>query len=181
MARSSLSFRWRWQRRLRALGWTAVLLAMLLGLWLVTRPPPSSGAMLFAADGDSLVIRVAGSSRGVRLIGIDAPERGQRCRDARGAAWDCGRAATAALRALVPQDAPLTCHSSGTDRFDRALSVCLTADGRDVAAQLVAGGWAIATTETYLVEEAEARAARRGLWAGDFETPAEWRAAHPRK
>jgi endonuclease YncB( thermonuclease family) len=28
--------------------------------------------------------------------------------------------------------------------------------------------------------QAEARAAGRGLWAGDFENPARWRREHPR-
>jgi endonuclease YncB( thermonuclease family) len=31
----------------------------------------------------------------------------------------------------------------------------------------------------YASAEREARQARRGLWAGSFEQPAEWRRAHP--
>lgn len=181
MSGSTLPFRLRWRRRWRATAWTLVLLAMLLGLWALNRPVPSDGTMLYASDGDSLVMAVAGEPRAVRLMGIDAPERGQSCLDARHRSWDCGAAATAALRQLAGRGAALRCAVSGKDRFNRTLSHCQLADKRDVAGLLVKGGWAIATTEEYLVEEAAARAARLGIWAGEFQSPAEWRAAHPRK
>ena len=49
-------------------------------------------------DGDTLDI----SGVRVRLEGIDAPERGQRCnRSWLGLTWRCGRAATRALRTLI--------------------------------------------------------------------------------
>ncbi len=180
MARPALPFWLRWRRRLRSFAWTLLLVMMLALLWWANRPPPLAGAMLYASDGDSLVMVVAGERRAVRLVGIDAPERGQSCRTALGQSWDCGAAATGALRQMVPRGAMLDCQSRGQDRFDRALSRCTLPGGSDIAARLVNGGWAIATTEDYLIEEAAARAARRGLWAGRFDPPAAWRAAHPR-
>lgn len=170
-----------WRPRLRALGWTLILVAMLAALWLVQRRPLQEGRMVFASDGDSFTIRVDGEARPIRLLGIDAPELAQACQDARGQPWRCGSRARDALTALAPRGATIACRSEGKDRYERALSRCALADGRDLAAQLVRGGSAVATTEDYLVEQDLARAQKRGLWQGSFLTPAEWRAANPRK
>lgn len=171
----------RWRPRLRAFGWTLLLLGTLGGLWLVQRPPLHEGRMAFASDGDSFTIRIDGGQRAIRLLGIDAPELRQTCRTAHGLSYPCGTRARDALAALAARRASIACRSEGQDRFDRALSRCALADGRDLAAQMVAQGWAIATTEDYLVEQDRARDLRIGLWQGEFLTPAEWRAANPRK
>jgi endonuclease YncB( thermonuclease family) len=170
-----------WRARLRAFGWTLLLFALLAALWLVQRPPLSDGQMVFASDGDSFTVMIDGDRRNIRLLGIDAPELAQNCRDARGRDWPCGRQARDVLAALAPRGAALACRSEGKDRFDRDLSRCALADGRDLAAQLVRGGWAVATTEDYLVEQDLARTRKLGLWQGEFLTPTEWRAANPRK
>jgi endonuclease YncB( thermonuclease family) len=170
----------RWLPRLRGFGWTLVLLALLAALWLVNRPPLHEGRMAFASDGDSFTLAIDGERRPVRLLGLDAPELHQICQDRRGGRYPCGARARDALAGLAPRGALLACRSEGQDRFDRALSRCTLADGRDLAATLVRGGWAVATTEDYLVEQDLARAAKLGLWQGEFLTPAEWRAANPR-
>lgn len=41
-------------------------------------------------------------------------------------------------------------------------------------------GWAVATSDAYMVEEAEAQAKRRGIWQDDFIRPEDWRATHER-
>lgn len=41
-------------------------------------------------------------------------------------------------------------------------------------------GWAVATSDAYMVDETEAQAQRRGIWHGDFVRPADWRAAQGR-
>lgn len=142
-----------WRARLRAFGWTLLLFAMLAALWLVQRPPLHHGRMLFTSDGDSFTIRSEGGQRAIRLLGIDAPELAQSCQDARSRPWPCGARARDALTALAPRGAAIACRSEGKDRFDRALSRCTLADDRDLAAALVKNGWAIATTEDYLVEQ----------------------------
>lgn len=171
----------RWRSSLRRLLWTLLLAAMLAGLWSINRSATIDATMMFASDGDSFTLRRGDATMVVRLRGIDAPEIGQQCRDARGQAWRCGIAARAALERLAPRGAGIRCSTDGTDIFGRTLSRCALSDGRDLGMLMVEGGWAVATDENYLVEEDRARSARRGVWQGDFLKPAEWRAAHPRE
>jgi endonuclease YncB( thermonuclease family) len=173
--------RHRWRARFRAVGWTILLLGALVALWLVQRPPLDEGRMAFVSDGDSFTISNGGTQRPIRLLGIDAPELAQTCQNASKANYPCGTRARDALATLAPRRAVIACRSEGQDRFNRALSRCTLADGRDLAAELVTQGWAIATSEDYLIEQDRARDQRIGLWQGEFLTPAEWRVANPRK
>jgi endonuclease YncB( thermonuclease family) len=121
-----------------------------------------------ASDGDSL--RLGGER--IRLIGLDAPELDQTCRDAQGQDWPCGREARTRLAGLLAQHA-LNCQSDSHDRYGRRLAVC-TAGTRDVAAEMVRSGLAVAS-DAYHAEEREARNAGRGIWAGSFTHPRAWR------
>lgn len=122
-------------------------------------------------DGDSLEIAGAG----VRLFGIDAPEGRQTCtRDGR--EWRCGDAAPAELRRLVGSR-ELTCVKRDVDGYGRIVAVCRVGN-TDLGAAMVRAGLAVAYrrySDDYVDEEREAKAARRGLWAGDFTLPEEWR------
>jgi endonuclease YncB( thermonuclease family) len=114
----------------------------------------------------------------IRLQGIDAPDIDQTCTDAGDKKWPCGRAAA---RELLDHIAgrPLTCDSSGLDGYRRVLAVCALPDGSDVNAWMVQQGWALAYySPAYLSEEAEAHAAERGIWAGGFMPPWDWRHRH---
>ena len=52
-------------------------------------------------------------------------------------------------------------------------------DGSDVNAWMVRQGWAVAYySATYRPEESAAHAAKRGIWAGSFMLPSEWRHRH---
>ncbi|MFO1154971.1 MAG: thermonuclease family protein [Rhodospirillales bacterium] len=124
-------------------------------------------------DGDTLDI---GGER-VRLNGIDAPEKAQQC-EAGPTAWACGSNATRAL-ASATQDGNVTCRGDKRDRYGRLLAVCYV-NGVDLNAQMVRDGWALAYRRyslAYVGEEAEARAAGRGMWRGQFIEPWEWRSA----
>lgn len=124
-------------------------------------------------DGDTLRI---GAAR-IRLHGIDAPERAQRCVDAGGRRYRCGDEAAAALTRLIGGGRP-DCTERDRDRYGRSVAVC-TIGGRDLNRAMVAGGWALAYTQysrDYVDDEAAARRARRGVWQGSFEQPAEYRA-----
>lgn len=122
-------------------------------------------------DGDTLS---AGGDR-LRLAGIDAPELAQTCTTAEGGAWDCGTAARAALAARVG-GMDVTCSGRARDRYHRLLVDCLGKQG-SINRQLVADGFAVAFGD-YARDEAKARQARRGIWAGAFDRPRDWRSVH---
>jgi endonuclease YncB( thermonuclease family) len=143
--------------------------------WSTPAPAPIVG-IAWVADGDSIEI----SGVRIRLEGIDAPELHQTCLDSGGRSWPCGRTAAHELRAHV-RGRRLTCSPTGADRYRRVLATCTLADGSDLNAWLVRQGWAFDSgdKESYHAAQNEARAARRGLWAGRFEWPWDWRRDHP--
>ncbi len=170
----------RWLRRLFAL----LLLVGLLAVVAFMRAPSerltdADGARVYVLDGDSLRI----GNRTIRIEGVDAVELHQLCRAADDVQWSCGVQAREALGRIVAQG-DLVCESRAADRFGRALSRCTTRGSRNLAADLVAQGWAVSGDGRafghYIAEQDEARAARRGIWRGGFDRPADWRAAHPR-
>jgi endonuclease YncB( thermonuclease family) len=112
----------------------------------------------------------------IRLTGIEPPERQQVCtRNQR--RWRCGEGAIAALTRLT-QGRTLTCTLRGTDPTGNAKGVCYDKD-TDIAAALVKGGHVFAEASLlagYGSVEAEARSAKVGLWSGEAERPAVWRA-----
>ena len=122
-------------------------------------------------DGDSL--RVSGSR--IRLFGIDAPESQQTC-VAGGQRWRCGLSATRALRKAIA-GRPVVCTERDRDRYGRIVAVCRVG-GRDINAWMVSQGLALAYrkySRAYVAQERAAKAARRGLWRGDFVAPWDWR------
>jgi len=129
-------------------------------------------------DGDTLAL----GAETLRLFGIDAPEAGQICTDGAGRDYDCGAAATRALEAMVA-GGRIDCSGDGRDRYGRLIAICRR-DGRDLNREMVAAGWARAFLRysgAYAAEESGAASARRGLWAGGFEAPWDFRqAARPR-
>jgi len=122
-------------------------------------------------DGDSLEV---GSTR-VRLYGVDAPEGRQSCkRDGR--AWACGNEAARKLRSLVG-DRTVTCTRRDVDDYGRSVAVCRSGTA-DLSAEMARSGFATAYrrySSDYVDEENEARTARRGIWAGEFTPPEEYR------
>lgn len=123
-------------------------------------------------DGDT--IEIVGTR--IRLHGIDAPESGQRCQDARGQDYRCGQRAAFALADWIGQ-ATVSCLQRDTDRYGRVVAVC-RARGADMNRWMVREGWAVAYQEysqDYVADELDARRARAGLWAGTFVPPSEWR------
>lgn len=125
-------------------------------------------------DGDTIDIR----NTSIRLYGIDAPESGQPCGDASGKAYTCGSKAAFALADRIGQG-NVSCEARDRDSYGRIVAVCfLTATGEDVNAFLVRSGWALAYrhySSDDVDEEDVARRAKRGLWAGAFTPPWEYR------
>lgn len=113
-------------------------------------------------DGDTLKL----DGQRIRLQGMDAPELGQSCqRD--GKAWPCGTTARFALAEMV-QRGEVFCTASGQDAYGRALARC-TVDGVDIAEELVRQGSPSPMAAMAMRRpKPQARAARRGMWAGTF-------------
>ena len=124
-------------------------------------------------DGDSL----RRGDTDIRLYGIDAPEYRQSCRDKHGTEYSCGKQSANALRRLV-KGQEVSCSSIETDRYGRAVAVCKVGD-LEINGEMVRLGWAVAYSRhspSYVRAEAEAKNAKRGIWAGTFETPEDYRA-----
>ena len=125
-------------------------------------------------DGDTL--RLNGER--IRIVGIDAPETSQTCTDASGRPWACGRVATQRLQALI-SGGPVECTAKGRDRYGRTLASCAAGSVGNLGGAMVREGHAV-NYGGYPLAEAGARLRQRGLWAGDFERPQDWRRLHRR-
>jgi endonuclease YncB( thermonuclease family) len=124
-------------------------------------------------DGDSLEIR----GERIRLHGIDAVEARQQCRDRDGRSWPCGRRAAFALEDAIG-GRTVHCRVRNRDDYGRVVAQCF-AGGTDLSAAMVERGYAIVLRRygrEYVPLEDRARAARVGIWDGEFERPGAWRA-----
>lgn len=120
-------------------------------------------------DGDSL--RLDGEE--IRLIGIDAPEYNQECR-ASGVekTYLCGRKARSFLIQLV-RNRKVTCKGFQRDKYDRLLAQCFVGE-QDLNREMVTAGWAVSFGD-YAEVEVQSKNAKRGIWSGEFQNPADWR------
>jgi endonuclease YncB( thermonuclease family) len=126
-----------------------------------------SGRVVTVHDGDTLTVMAGSRATRVRLEGIDAPERGQRY----------GAAARSALAGRVAGRCVLIVEH-GLDSYGRVLGR-VHVGGDDVNAEQVRSGYAwvfrrYSQDPVLLAFEAEAKAARRGLWR-DVRPIAPWR------
>ena len=67
------------------------------------------------------------------------------------------------------------------DRYGRIVAVCRIG-AVNLNAWLVLEGWAVAYRRfsgEYVLHEEAAKEAKRGLWAGDYKMPEEWRRGWP--
>lgn len=126
------------------------------------------------SDGDTLWVRplAGGRYQKLRLDGVDAPEL-------------CQSGGPAAREALAWHvlDQVVTVHVRAVDSYGRGLAQ-IRIGGEDLAAALVRGGhaWSYRWQHSqgpYAVEEAQARAERRGIFEWDSaELPHEFRRRH---
>ena len=124
-------------------------------------------------DGDTIDIHGAR----LRLDAIDAPESSQLCLNAAGRQYRCGQKSAFALADMIGRST-VSCHPKGHDRYRRIIAVCFKGD-TNLNAWMVAQGWAVAFRKygiDYIAQEDEARIASRGMWAGSFDMPWNWRA-----
>lgn len=125
-----------------------------------------------AVEGD--VIRI-GATRFL-LYGIDTVEPPQICEIDR-QPWECWPAVVRQLQTFLGEG-PVTCTQVRADMFGRVLALC-EQNGVSLNERMVRSGFALAVRDEmpeYVAIEAEAQAARVGLWQGTFQAPEEWRA-----
>jgi endonuclease YncB( thermonuclease family) len=144
--------------------------AAVLAAYLDPAPPALEGRAQ-ASDGDSFRL---GEQR-VRLLGIDAPELRQTCRDEAGDAWPCGLQARDYMASLLRQG-QVDCRPEEHDQYGRLLAEC-TIGELDLAGAMVSKGLAISSGR-YQAQEHAARQARIGIWRGEFDAPRDWRRDH---
>ena len=155
--------------------WRAIL-AMLV----CSAPAAAADVMgrVIVVDGDT--IAVEGAPSRIRIDGIDAPEGAQVCKSGEGADYLCGPKASQALAELIGRNGRVSCSPKTVDRYGRQVAVC-EIDGKDIGREMVRLGWAVDYTQysggRYAREQADAKAAKRGIWAGTFQMPWDWRAA----
>lgn len=119
----------------------AVLSALVL---LTSHPAAAENVEGFARviDGDTLDVR----GKKVRLLGVDAPEKAQSCRDALGQEYACGQLSSDALTRKL-QDRTVTCDIQKLDQYGRSVATCsmLSPAGlEDIGSWLVSNGMAVA-------------------------------------
>lgn len=123
-------------------------------------------------DGDTVEI---GDTK-IRLHGIDAPEMFQLCKDRRGRSFRCGQSSKDALQSLIGKRL-IHCKGKTYDRYGRLVATCYSR-GINLSDEIVRQGWALAYrrySKDYVSAEVEAQDAKRGMWAGEFDEPWEWR------
>jgi len=165
---------------------TSVSKILLIGLTMILYSPPLSGnesktpfsisgnlKITHISDGDSLR---SGKLR-IRLFGIDAPEKKQKCTTADGLQWSCGIAAQKALKRMIETVPQISCNLMDVDRYSRLVMRCYAGE-TDVAAALVRAGLALAYRQysaLYSKDENAAKLAKAGMWSGSFIKPWTWR------
>ena len=140
----------------------------------LSRPSVAAEVIAGAAsviDGDTIEIR------GVRIrtAAIDAPESSQWCTRYQ-ARYPCGREAAFALADLIGRHV-VTCVKTTTDRYGRMVAMC-EVGGIDFGRWMVQQGHAVAYRKysmMYVPDEDQARSVKVGIWAGEFQNPAEYR------
>lgn len=118
-------------------------------------------------DGDTIILK----NQRLRLKGIDAPEIKQFCRVAE-EDKACGITAKRALQQKINHQL-IHCFSEARDQYHRLLAICYLGK-TDLNQWLVEEGYAVSYYD-YPVQEREARLNNRGIWAGEFERPQDWR------
>src|SRR5271157_3887082 len=151
------------------------MFSLLLTCVLLSDPGNLEGKVVRIADGDMITILVDRKQVKVRLSDIDAPERGQ----------DYSQRSRQALANLVfGKEVRIVTH--GKDRYGRVIGNVVVG-GKLVNEILVREGWAwnfvkYSKSPRLAELEREARAERRGLWAGKNPVPPwEYRAEQARK
>ena len=133
-------------------------------------------------DGDSIKIR----NHRIRLLGIDAPELKQLCKDQSNELYACGKKSKIFLISFINDTKKLRnlsevfCYYSELDKYKRVLGECFVGSKRKYSLNqaMVMSGNAIAYlrySDKYLKDQEAAMIEEKGIWSGKFIYPEEWR------
>ena len=146
-------------------------LVFLLNLNAKTFAAEISGSVV-VTDGDTIKI----SNNKIRLHGIDAPEKDQKCYKNK-KKYNCGTVATKALIKKINKDAVKCLTQKNKDRYNRFIGVCFVGQ-ENLNKWMVRNGHAIAYkrySKDYTLDEVHAKTNKLGLWSGTFLNPEKWR------
>ncbi len=152
----------------------AVTILLLIPALLLPFSAFAGSQKLVLRDGDSFAL----NGEEFRIWGIDAPELFQTCRNSAGESYSCGRQAKEHLRKIIGARAIRCEPAPRAKKETRAVARCFV-DGEDLGQLMVRDGFAVEysyfSKGTYAADEREAKTSRRGLWAGSFQNPRDWR------
>lgn len=140
-------------------------LLLFIALTTVSLAASIQGPITKYSDADTLKIW----NQPIRLLGIDAPEFAQTCKDGQGRDYKCGIVALNRLKEMI-SDSEVRCEGDETDRYKRLLATCYVGDV-NINQKLVAEGHAVAFVKydtVYLPKEQAAQKAKLGIWQGEF-------------
>ena len=131
-------------------------------------------------DGDTILI----NKKKIRLFGIDAPERDQKCQKiwltisffSFNKDYFCGEISTNRLKKKINNQF-MSCKWKNKDRYKRFIAECFKGK-TNINAWMVRYGYAVAYrkySKKYVVHEDIAKKDKLGLWAGTFEMPWDYR------
>lgn len=146
----------------------AFLLCWVLATAVFAEEAAFQAEVISVIDGDTLEVLHDGKPLKIRLYGIDSPEKGQ----------SFGTKAKSQLSSLVFSKI-VTVEKKDVDRYGRTVADLALTDGTNINREMVKSGYAwwfekyAPGDQNLKTLEAEARAAKRGLWA-DSNPQAPW-------
>ena len=123
-------------------------------------------------DGDTIKIL----NNTIRLHGIDAPEKKQKCNKNK-KVYNCGVNSTKALTKKVGKKLVKCLTQKDKDRYNRFIGICFV-ELENLNKWMVRNGYAVAYkrySKDYILDEHFAKINKLGLWSGTFLNPEKWR------
>ena len=131
-------------------------------------------------DGDTIKI----NSKKIRLYGIDAPEKKQKCKKTYLTIsfmsftkdYMCGEVSTQKLIKKINKQ-KLNCNILDVDRYKRLIGECFKRN-INLNSWMVSNGYAVAYrkySKKYVSEEILAKQEKKGMWQGKFQMPWDYR------
>ena len=168
--------------------------ALLLALAVRAQQAPQTYSLIEVEDGDTLIVEIEGRAERVQLLGIDAPENTENAKftlDLQKTGFDpatllgLGNAAAQYLQSLAPAGEALELQADlqQKDRYGRIPARVFISSGRDLAEEMILGGYAVALpvesmepayAERFDRLERFARKKGNGLWGSDAQTMNDW-------